>query len=88
MTTEFWILIGIGVIAGILVGWDLAVHNHRRGLRILHRRTSRIEADAAAFRAAEREDPQRAWIDAGRRSVVSRVDATLSEVRHDLGDER
>jgi hypothetical protein len=88
MTTEFLIVFILGMLATGILAWDLAVHHHRHGLRLLTRRTKRIEADAAAFRAAEREDPQRAWLDAGKRSVISRVDATLGDIRRDLGDER
>jgi hypothetical protein len=79
-TELFLILALIALLAGGLIGWDMAIHRHRAS----HRALARLEKDMETFRQAETTDPQRAWIDAGKRNVIGTMEATLRKIRATL----
>lgn len=80
----FIIVAGLALLAGGLVGWDLAVHDHRRTRKLLQISVADLEAQAASFREEMDVDPQRAWINMGKRNVVNQMEATLQTIRTTL----
>lgn len=82
-----WILVVMALLAGLLVGWDLAVHNYRRTLRILETNINLLEDQIATFQADQLIDPQRAWIDFGKRNVINQMETTMRTIRATLDPE-
>lgn len=72
------------VLVGFFVGWDMAVHHHRASRRALENNLAALEEHVARFQDAMLTDPQRAWIDFGKRSTVNAMEATLRAIRHSL----
>ncbi len=63
----------VSLFSGYLVGWNAAVDNHRHTRKLLETSVGDLEQQVAAFRAAEDNDPQRAWIDMGKRHVINQI---------------
>jgi hypothetical protein len=80
----FLIPLLLGVVIGILIGWDAAIYQHRHNRKILNERVEELEADAAEFRAQLAADPQRAWLDFGKRDVLNRFDSLVTAIRKTL----
>ena len=80
----FLIVILLAALSGLLVGWDLAVHNHRAARKTLETRAADLDVQFARFREDLSRDPQRAWIDIGKRNVLSQMEQTVRAIRASL----
>ena len=72
------------LLAGAIFGWDFAVHNHRSTRRSLQTKIDVLQADIDDFRIAQSVDPQRAWIDFGRRNVLRQFETAMRAIRSTL----
>lgn len=86
-TTLAIILIGLGILSGFLVGWDFAVHHHRQQRKTIETNLADLEAQVATFTDDMKRDPQRAWINMGKRNVLNQMERTLSIIRNALEPE-
>ena len=84
MTNAMLLFAIAGLLSGLLLGWDLAVYNHRRTRRLLETSIADLEAQVASFQDDLDRDPQRAWIDMGKRNVINQMEATLRIIRETL----
>ena len=83
-STHAMILIVLGALAAFLVGWDLAIHAHRRARSLLETSLADLEAQVASFHDDMERDPQRAWMNLGKRNVLLQMEATLRIIRSAL----
>lgn len=84
MTIPFIIATLLALLAGLLIGWDLAIHAHRRNRHILETSVADLEAQVASFQDEIDRDPQRAWINMGKRNVLNQMEGTLRTIRTTL----
>jgi hypothetical protein len=73
-----------GILIGALVGWNFAVHNHRETRKKLEANVDELEAQVANFTESARIDPQRAWIDMGKRTVLHQLETAVRTIRKTL----
>lgn len=77
----FWLIVALAALSGLLVGWDRAVHKFRSRQAILETSVGDLEEQVAVFRQEEQKDPQRAWINIGKRHVLSQMEHTVRTIR-------
>lgn len=77
----FWLLVGLAALSGALIGWDRAIHNHRTRQAVLETSVADLEEQVATFRIEEQKDPQRAWIDIGKKHVLHQMEYTVRKIR-------
>lgn len=70
--------------AGLLIGWDWAVHTYRVQKRALEEAQETLETEIAALHAQAIRDPQRAWIDIGKTNVLIHLERLLAQLRATL----
>lgn len=71
-------------LAFFLLGWDLSVARHRDLATALEQEVSDLEDRVAAFDEQMAKDPQRAWLDLGKRTALHQMEATIRSIRHTL----
>lgn len=89
MPTELlFALLILAALGGGLAGYEFADFRHKRNRKKLEAAVDSLEADVALFHAAEAADPQRAWIDMGKRSILNQIDSALRTIRTTLDPDR
>lgn len=83
-TEAFIAVLILTAIAFGILGWDLAVHNHRARRRALEIRAADLKAQFDRFTEDLDQDPQRAWIDVGKRNALHQMEMTVRAIRKDL----
>lgn len=77
----FWLIVSLAALAGALIGWDRAVHNHRARQRAIETNLADLEEQLSVFHEEERQDQQRAWINVGKRNVLAQMENTVRKIR-------
>lgn len=86
-TTELLLLLIIGLlslVAGLIIGWDMALASHRRARKALETEIDELETRIHEFNRLSEDDPQRAWLNLGQTHVLNEVDTLLHRIRNRL----
>ncbi|MGA7270461.1 MAG: hypothetical protein WB239_05250 [Acidimicrobiia bacterium] len=78
------ILIPLLILIAFIVGWNIAVGQHRKNRRILEHTTRDLEKRVAHVNEQLAGDPQRAGIDMGKRYAVNQMQSTIDRIRNEV----